>query len=295
MISIIICSRQNSISPELRENIQQTIGIEFEIIIIDNSANTHTIFTAYNKGVALSRYPILLFMHDDIFYHTQNWGCRVADHFKQEEIGGIGVAGTAYIPFMPGGWWSSGIGHLYLLQSEGKNTKPFLWNNFEGTKEVVALDGVWFCIRRNLFDRIKFDEDTYKGFHFYDVDISLQVFHLGYKLLCVKDILIHHLSSGSLDEKWIENSLIFRKKWKDKLPVSSIPITLKERNHMEYRVLSTFTSDQLKLIDKDSKRKSEIYLFAVTKLLSFSKEYFYIKTPYWLAKFFFKYLRTLIS
>jgi len=51
MISIIICSRTASISDELTQNINQTIGIPYELVIIDNSDNLYSIFSAYNEGV----------------------------------------------------------------------------------------------------------------------------------------------------------------------------------------------------------------------------------------------------
>ncbi|MGB3132870.1 MAG: glycosyltransferase, partial [Saprospiraceae bacterium] len=74
MISIITCSRAKDISTELRKNIVQTIGIEHEIIVFDNSANKHSIFQAYNIGASRAKYEILCFVHDDLFYMTQDWG-----------------------------------------------------------------------------------------------------------------------------------------------------------------------------------------------------------------------------
>ncbi len=43
MISIIICSRGEKISTLLEQNIQNTIGTQFEIILIDNSENKYFI------------------------------------------------------------------------------------------------------------------------------------------------------------------------------------------------------------------------------------------------------------
>ena len=50
MISIIICSRQKELSAQLKNNIQNTIGTEYEIIKVDNSQNEYFITQAYNKG-----------------------------------------------------------------------------------------------------------------------------------------------------------------------------------------------------------------------------------------------------
>ena len=71
MISIIICSRTASISDELNQNIDQTIGIPYELVVIDNSENLYSIFSAYNEGVKRSKYEMLCFMHDDIIFKTK--------------------------------------------------------------------------------------------------------------------------------------------------------------------------------------------------------------------------------
>lgn len=298
MISIIICARAENIAENLRNNIKESIGNTlYEIIVIDNSANHYSIFSAYNRGVSLSNYPFLLFMHDDIHYHTDNWGAILLDHFKEDHIGAIGIAGTPYLPWMPGGWWSTGIGYLYLLQSEKGSPEPVLKNYAPDfpVREAVALDGVWFCIRKSLFTTVRFDEDTYDGFHFYDLDITVQVYKAGFKLLCINDILIHHLSSGVLDEKWIRYLLIFQDKWKDALPVSCVRTSPKQASLIEYRVLNTFIGDQLRVLDKSGQKESHAYLFALKKLLRFRRSYLYIKTPYWVAKLIFKYLRSRVA
>ena len=59
MISIIICSRFQSISKELKDNIENTIGVVHEIICIDNSKSQYDIFSAYNEDhVLLVKYRV---------------------------------------------------------------------------------------------------------------------------------------------------------------------------------------------------------------------------------------------
>jgi hypothetical protein len=295
MISIIICSRTPDIPVRLRDNITETIGdIPYEIIAIDNSANTYSIFTAYNKGVSLSRYPLLLFMHDDVLHRTPGWGTILSSHFRAETTGAIGVAGTPYLPWMPGGWWTTGNGYLHLLQSEPDAPAPVMKDyapSFLPSRKAVALDGVWFVIRKSLFDHIRFDDNTYHGFHFYDIDTTLQVFLRGYDVLCVNDILIHHLSPGVLDDKWIRNIGIFRQKWIDRLPIACFNPGLQTKALMEYRVMSTFISDQLRVIEKTGKKKSDLYLAAFKDLMVFARSCPYPKIPYWGTKLLFRYLR----
>ena len=55
MLSLIICSRHSDISDKLKDNIQKTIIAEYELIVIDNSKNKYSIFSAYNEGVKKAR------------------------------------------------------------------------------------------------------------------------------------------------------------------------------------------------------------------------------------------------
>lgn len=298
MISIIICARRPDISSELKENIKNTIGVNYELVIIDNSSNGYSIFQAYNKGVSLSKYPFLLFMHDDILYHTADWGLKIIEHFENEKIGAVGIAGTPYLSHFPGSWWSSYLGFLYLLQSDTPGAKPELHDfspSITNSRKCVALDGVWFCIRKSLFDFIHFDETNFSGFHFYDIDITLQVYKQGFQLLCIKDILIHHQSIGVLNKEWINNLFIFQKKWSDELPVSCIQMSFTKRMEFEYRTLDTFTSDQLRILGSSKKMRSRIYTFAIKKMLTYPSSFLYIKFPIWLAKFSFRYIKNLLS
>ena len=69
MISIIICSRFQSISKELKDNIENTVGVVHEIICIDNSKSQYDIFSAYNEGVKRSQYHFSVLCMK-IFYIT---------------------------------------------------------------------------------------------------------------------------------------------------------------------------------------------------------------------------------
>lgn len=249
MISIIICNRGEKVNQELEDNIKKTIGnIDYEIICINNEKGQYNIFQAYNLGVSLAKYLCLCFVHDDVRFHTLNWGNKVVNHFLDPKVGMIGVAGPTYLSKVPGIWWGINsttnptfstrqlnidTNRLNRKEQHTTNNNPFK----EKVSEVVALDGLFFCIRKDLFDIIKFDE-KYGGFHFYDIDISLQVFRSNYKLLCVYDILVEHISVSNLSVDWIKSSRTFYNKWGGMLPVQSFHfkrdiIKKMEQNNMQ--------------------------------------------------------------
>ena len=222
MISIIICCRRTTISKTLHENIESSIGCAFELIIIDNSNNKYSIFSAYNEGVSRAKYQYLCFMHEDILYHSKNWGQKLINHFKESEYSMIGIAGVDYILKIPGIYSPAGNVYWNLLQSnsDGTNTKHFYNNpNKISIRGVNAIDGLWFCVKKELFDVIKFDEEKYSGFHFYDFDLSMQVINDGYKIGVIYDVLIEHFSYGTKNQEWLSNNKIFLSKWAAFLPV----------------------------------------------------------------------------
>ncbi len=227
MISIIICSRKKDPPEILRRNISDTVGVEFELVTIDNSNNGYSLFSAYNEGVRRSKGDILCFCHDDILFHSGNWGSTIQELFSDESVGALGVIGTHFLPNAPMYWWSSPFISQYSINND--NGEVSLNDNrdyfHEHLADVVAIDGVCFFIPKRLFSSIRFDDKTYDGFHVYDMDISMQVQKLG-KRVCVTDVLTieHFWSEASLkDKKYmaiLDNNLnLFQKKWEKDLPM----------------------------------------------------------------------------
>ena len=287
MISIIICSRKKTLSKALSDNIKQTIGTAFEIIVIDNSESRYSIFEAYNIGVKKSRYPYLCFMHDDIKYYTHNWGLIVLEHFKGDKVGAIGIAGTPYMPYLPGSWWCSNLVNMHILQNNMQinERSSHKYPPATGTRNKVSvLDGVWFCIAKRLFADITFDEVNYSGFHFYDIDISMQVGRAGYDLFCVFDIVVEHFSNGNVDKKWQENAFVFNRKWRSVLPAACIPISYSSRCEAELRTLQEFT----KILITNGLSPKKAYRTAFFTLLKYANIYFQPKTIAHLCRYSFK-------
>jgi hypothetical protein len=241
MISIVICTVQLNKLTQIERNISETISVEYELIVIDNSNANYNIFQAYNIGVERSKFDILCFMHDDIVYHTANWGNAVLNHFGSEETGMIGIGGTRFLSSIPTIWWAGGErfsdqinGPLCIncIQTDRNHPHKSL-NSFINPEnnirtKVVALDGLWFCIRKDLFEKIRFDDINYSGFHFYDLDICMQIGMLNQMIYCIFDITIEHISSSKHDQIWIQNCETFYRKWKSYLPISQVKLTLNQ-------------------------------------------------------------------
>jgi hypothetical protein len=241
MISIIVCTNRPAELLKLEQSVNETIGLPYELIALNSSNCYHSIFKAYNTGIAKSRFETLCFVHDDVRFETANWGKILFDHLNDTKSGFIGVAGGPVVARIPAPW-SFDKKIIHLNQSNATRSKSEYMNQGVFNKKhfapAVVLDGVFLACRKELFDTISFDEKTYHGFHSYDQDTCLQAHFAGYENRVINDLLITHFSKGNLDKSWIESQLLFWRKWINQLPASVEPynsecISKKEKKYLE--------------------------------------------------------------
>ncbi len=231
MLSIIICS----VSPEKLEktkaSIEATVCVEHEFVVIDNNVRNWSITKAYNEGAKKARYPYLLFVHEDVIFHSYGWGKFILDKLREPDCGVIGYAGTKVMSGSYSGWCQDGDWRVLLLwqgtssgRSELRATGVELGRPFE---EVVALDGLAMFLRRDLWEEFRFDEESLTGFHCYDVDFTLRVAVSGRYhnyVCCSLSALVEHTSEGNLNHDWYSDTIRMHKtRWGGLLPLSCIP------------------------------------------------------------------------
>lgn len=147
----------------------------------------------------------------------------------QKSTGILGVIGSHYIDQYSLYYHLPGICRGHIIQGEyNKNgiyaTHPD--NRYQYKElgcDVVAVDGLWIASRKDLFDKgiLHWDEDTYNGFHFYDMDICMQAITQNYKVQIVDELLIEHKSMGQSNISFFNNCYLFHKKWNKHLPIST--------------------------------------------------------------------------
>lgn len=221
MLSIIICSRVQTISTNLFENIKNTVGCEYELIVINNLANKYSIFEAYNLGIEKSTGEYLCLMHDDIFIHTIGWGNSIHRIFsRDQQIGLIGVAGSKIKTKMPSAWWDNyeGQGVINIIQHHKGKEKEIHNSGFDNEQDVnvVVIDGVFMAMRKDT--RISFHTKM-KGFHTYDLNISFEYKKYGYDIIVTNKILLEHFSSGVINENWIQATYKIHNLYGKELPL----------------------------------------------------------------------------
>lgn len=222
MISIIICSRTQALSPQLSQNIAETVGCLHELIVIDNSLNKFSIFEAYNLGMEKSKGAYLCFIHDDILFHTENWGKIVNRIFCENlQVGLLGIAGAKSKTKIPSAWWDCPAEHKYIyIKQHFKSGKIEDWNfgfTNSNVEEVVVIDGVFMVLKK---DKDLFFDESIGRFHNYDLNISFESLKMGKKIVVTNQILIEHFSKGTINKDWVVSNNKVHKLYCSILPLA---------------------------------------------------------------------------
>jgi len=220
MISIVYSTRTPN--KQFQEHIKKSIGVkEYEIYEIVNNG-TKSLTECYNEGLDKTKNTIVVFCHDDIIL-KEGWGKKVLKHFKETEYGVLGMAGTTDMPEI-GRWWQDTTKMVGIVShsNEGKSWENRYSANFEDEViETIMLDGLFFVAHKERI-KTRFDE-SFKGFHFYDVDFTFNNHLNGVKVGVMFDIKITHKSIGKTNDEWEKNREQFVEKYKDKLPYKIKP------------------------------------------------------------------------
>ncbi|GEP97297.1 hypothetical protein CCY01nite_35570 [Chitinophaga cymbidii] len=201
----------------MKESIADTIGLSYELIAVDNTDGRMGLCEAYNTAAKKASFDVLCFMHDDVQFLTKDWGKRVVAHFSADDaLAAIGLAGSRYKSRTLSGWWSGladcdccnirqqkpdgEIEHVYVRP-------PLLSGD---VIPVRVLDGVWICMRKEVWQEFPFAEEQLRRFHFYDVDVSLRI-SAKRKVAVVYDVDLVHFSYGAFGNDWIREAIRFHR------------------------------------------------------------------------------------
>lgn len=255
MLSIIICSVSPQLLEALKQNIAQTVGLEYEIVAIDNREKHWPIAKVYNYGARLAKFPFLFFVHEDVKLLSYNWGNFIIQKLKEPDCGVVGFVGDKARFSCYSGWYQycDETSVSYYYQRIKKEKSVFLVNNIclnHSFQEVVTLDGLGLFVRKEIWEKYPFDENLLTGFHCYDIDFSLQIVFSNYKnyVCCSNQLLIEHFSQGNFsDVNWFSTTFLLHEKWKKMLPIktSDIEISDKKRYKCEEKASYAFLKQTL--------------------------------------------------
>ncbi|MDR0304600.1 MAG: glycosyltransferase family protein [Chitinispirillales bacterium] len=228
MISIIICSINPSRCEKTLKNFSETIGVEYEVIVFKNRQENWGICKVYNHCAEKAKYPYLCFVHEDVFIETKDWGKKIIEFIeKTSDCGVIGFAGGLQAQKNLSSFGGVGESRVNVYDSHNGDTNAYSKVNYkyhryanpqkESVSKVLCVDGLFQFVKKQIWEKIRYDENTFTGFHFYDVDFSLAVSEL-YDNYVILNFDVFHDSSGNMREEYIKFMFSFQEKWKKKLP-----------------------------------------------------------------------------
>jgi glycosyltransferase involved in cell wall biosynthesis len=241
MISIIICSRSKQMLAQVEKSIAYSIGVTFELIEIDNSLKKYGICEAYNVGASKAKYDVLCFMHEDVLFHSNDWGSVVVNLLHDKRAGVLGLAGGSFQAKAPIGWGGAnqlfGVNIMHTVN--GQTSRDYVNPFGKESMQAATLDGVWLCCRKEVWNEFKFDSVSFPGFHFYDIDFCARVC-AKYKNYVLFNIEIEHFSKGNYDYVWMQNALSFYKKRKHILPIATLGNSQTEKSFFNLMAFQSF-------------------------------------------------------
>ena len=185
-------------------------GHPHEVIHISDAGG---LCEGYNRGLARSRGELVIFSHDDVEFRAPEFARRLLGHMEHCDV--AGVAGTNRL--CGGDWSISGPPHIYgQMIHSGTDQGYFRVVVYSVPKRRVdkmqAMDGVFLCCRREVAERIGFDEGTFSGYHMYDVDFTYRAYLAGYRLSVCNDLEPVHGAVSAYDQSWAAEERKFRAK-----------------------------------------------------------------------------------
>lgn len=220
MLSVIISSYQTHYFRALINNIDDSCGVPYEIIQIQNPG-IKGICQAYNEGMEESQYPYMLFLHEDVYFETIGWGQQLVETFEKDTtIGLIGLAGSKVKTRAPSAWYENGeTNNVECVKQYDKGcliSDYAVANGDDKPEEVVTIDGVFIAMRKST--GLRFDERL-TGFHNYDLAISACAKEEGWKIIVLKAIIMEHFSLGNFESDWLLSTHHFYQLYAKKMPL----------------------------------------------------------------------------
>ncbi|UYZ37759.1 glycosyltransferase [Clostridium beijerinckii] len=151
--------------------------MEIEFIAMRNSKS---IASAYNEAMQKSDSKYKVYLHQDVYIQNTNFVEDILSIFNSnQDIGLIGVVGAKVIP-VSGVWWDDPCRVGKVFDSHRGLMELLSFNEFsEPYTDVKGIDGL---IMITQYD-IKWREDLFDGWHFYDLSQSTEFIQKGFKVV----------------------------------------------------------------------------------------------------------------
>ena len=213
-ISFIVCVNNENYVEEQSHYLKKiTVPPQYQIEIIE-IRDAISMTAGYNEGMNASNAKYKVYMHQDAFIVNPNFIQDILNIFSDKSIGMIGMVGSPKLPENSIMWNGPRVGKLYYnsIYEAGES----VIGEFEGEyEEVEAIDGFMMITQYD----IKWREDLFKNWDFYDISQSQEFIKAGYKVVvpnqknpwCIHDDGFFNLKN------YYENRKIFQREYKSNI------------------------------------------------------------------------------
>lgn len=193
MISVICCYSDRKKLEQMLIKSLENQQIAFEPIYIDNSQGRFpSAASALNHGFDQSTGEYVVFVHQDIIFEDGHFLEKIISQI--DDLGGKAIVGPAGIKEKNGVYSNITHGSQRKLVGKYRLGRPV---------KVQTLDEVLLAMKREVFDRFRFDEVTCDNWHLYGVDLCLTAERNGVESYTIP-LAFHHQSQGSVDANYMK-------------------------------------------------------------------------------------------
>ncbi|MBX5441582.1 MAG: hypothetical protein IRZ32_08640 [Solirubrobacteraceae bacterium] len=170
---------------------------------------TTSIHEAYNEALEhFAQAPdleALVLLHEDVELYDPEFCALVRRALADPDVAIVGAIGARDVRSLA--WWEG------TMAGRVAETRGVLDHAFDDPV-VDAVDGLLLVLSPWAVRNLRFDTDTYTGFHAYDVDICFAARAAGRKVVVADLPLMHYTKTGYGDERaWRAADAAFRAKW----------------------------------------------------------------------------------
>jgi len=176
-----------------------------------------------NEGVRMGKSPLVMILNDDVEL-SEGSIQKVIDSFKDETVGVVGVKLLFPLNSSDKIRPAGKIQHIGLaLNIRGEPFHPLIgWSpeniKTQGNRDVWAVTGACFTIRRELFNKLNGFDLVYGKGTFEEADLCMKVKQLGKRIYLNADAWGYHFVGASIEKRREgfpiqQNLQIFQSRW----------------------------------------------------------------------------------
>jgi hypothetical protein len=177
---------------------------------------TTSIFEAYNEALdhfaTVDDLEALVLLHQDTELLDPGFCSLVRQALSDPEVALVGAIGARGVRSLA--WWEG------EMAGSVTDSRAPLHYGFE-QPEVDNVDGLLMILSPWAVRNLRFDAETYTGFHAYDVDFGFTVRAAGRKIVVADLAVFHHTLEGDDPDysgfgdkdAWLAADATFRAKW----------------------------------------------------------------------------------